>query len=105
MTCRLMCGKPLSFATDTHESIFTIRAQGLADTVFPLTLGFLVGAAPEHTNLIRTARLVNNNKQEHIVAKVKREATRFKRPVIACLGLSYKANIDDPPRKSCPLYY
>ncbi|MDB4525170.1 UDP-N-acetyl-D-mannosamine dehydrogenase [bacterium] len=76
---------------------------GVGGHCIPVDPWFLVGAAPDHTKLIRTARLVNNNKREHIVAKVTREATRFKRPVIACLGLSYKANFDDL-RESPALY-
>jgi len=56
---------------------------------------FLVGAAPEEAVLIRTARMVNDGKAHHVVKQVLKSARRFRDPVIACLGLSYKANVDD----------
>ena len=56
---------------------------------------FLVGAAPEEAVLIRTARMVNDGKAQHVVKQVLKSARRFRDPVIACLGLSYKANVDD----------
>ncbi|HMB76514.1 MAG TPA: UDP-N-acetyl-D-mannosamine dehydrogenase [Kiloniellaceae bacterium] len=56
---------------------------------------FLVARAPEQARLIRTAREVNDGKIGWVVDKVKSCAGRFKRPVIACLGLAFKADIDD----------
>ncbi|HDX9612917.1 UDP-N-acetyl-D-mannosamine dehydrogenase [Bacillus cereus group sp. BceL062] len=56
---------------------------------------FIVDAAPEEAKLIHTARNVNDYKPMYIVEKVKEKANRFKNPVIACLGLAFKANIDD----------
>ena len=56
---------------------------------------FIVDSAPEEARLIRTAREVNDSKPEFVVAKVKEVAAKFKEPKIACLGLSYKADIDD----------
>ncbi|OAB47079.1 UDP-N-acetyl-D-mannosamine dehydrogenase [Paenibacillus antarcticus] len=56
---------------------------------------FLVDAAPEQAKLIHTARMVNDYKPGYVVERVKERAERFKEPVIACLGLSFKANIDD----------
>jgi len=56
---------------------------------------FLVGAAPDRSALIRTARMVNLGKAKYVLDQVVRTAERFKDPVIACLGLSYKANVDD----------
>lgn len=56
---------------------------------------FIVDAAPEEAKLIHTARNVNDYKPMYVVEKVKEKADRFKNPVIACLGLSFKANIDD----------
>lgn len=56
---------------------------------------FLVAAAPEQTPLIRTAREVNDGKVDHVVAQV--AALLDARPgvPVACLGLAFKANIDD----------
>jgi UDP-N-acetyl-D-mannosaminuronic acid dehydrogenase len=56
---------------------------------------FIVDAAPEEAKLIHTARTVNDYKPTYVVEKVQEKADRFKNPVIACLGLSFKANIDD----------
>lgn len=56
---------------------------------------FIVDAAPEEAKLIHTARTVNDYKPMYVVEKVKEKADRFKNPVIACLGLAFKANIDD----------
>jgi UDP-N-acetyl-D-mannosaminuronic acid dehydrogenase len=56
---------------------------------------FIVDSAPDLANLIRTAREVNDGKPEHVLAKVRSIAQRFKEPVIACLGLSFKPDIDD----------
>ncbi|QJB28862.1 UDP binding domain-containing protein [Limnospira fusiformis] len=52
-------------------------------------------AAPQEARLIRTAREVNDSKIDFVVAKVKEAAAKFENPKIACLGLSYKADIDD----------
>ncbi len=56
---------------------------------------FIVSSAPQTAKLIRTAREINDYKPLHIVKKIKTKADRLKNPMIACLGLSYKANIDD----------
>lgn len=56
---------------------------------------FIVAAAPEQARLIRTAREVNNSKPLHVIDMVRRKAARFRDPVIACLGLAFKADVDD----------
>ena len=56
---------------------------------------FIVAAAPDQVRLIRTAREVNDNKPYWVIEKVRAKADRFKEPVIGCLGLTFKANIDD----------
>ena len=56
---------------------------------------FIVSKTPEQAKLIRTAREVNDSKPLWVIERVKAAADRFKNPVIACLGLSFKANIDD----------
>lgn len=56
---------------------------------------FIVDSAPEQARLIRTARAVNDDKPGYVIDRVERAARRFKDPVIACLGLAFKANIDD----------
>ena len=56
---------------------------------------FIVAADRENARLIRTAREVNDDKPHFIVSKVAAHAARLKSPKIACLGLAYKANVDD----------
>lgn len=56
---------------------------------------FIVAAAPEEARLIRVAREVNDHKPHWVMNRVKAKADRFKDPVIGCLGLAFKANIDD----------
>jgi len=56
---------------------------------------FLVHCLPNLTKLIRTAREVNDSKPHHVVAHVAELASKFGSPRIGCLGLAYKANVDD----------
>lgn len=56
---------------------------------------FIIAAAPEQSRLIKMARDINDDKKSFVVDKVLEQANRFKAPSIACLGLSYKADIDD----------
>lgn len=56
---------------------------------------FIVHGAPEEAKLIRQAREVNDYKPEYVLNKITEAADQFKRPVIACLGLAFKADIDD----------
>ncbi len=56
---------------------------------------FLVHAAPKLTPLMRTAREVNDAKPHHVVAHVAALARQFASPKIGCLGLTYKADVDD----------
>lgn len=56
---------------------------------------FVVASAPEQARLIRTAREVNDSKPHWVIDKVKAKADRFKQPTIACLGLAFKADVDD----------
>lgn len=56
---------------------------------------FIVSSAPQEARLIRTAREVNDAKPHWVIEKVRAKAERFRAPVIGCLGLTFKANIDD----------
>lgn len=56
---------------------------------------FIVSQNPKQARLIRTAREVNDAKPHWVIEKVKSKAERFKKPVIGCLGLTFKADIDD----------
>ncbi|AGH80209.1 UDP-N-acetyl-D-mannosamine dehydrogenase [Psychromonas sp. CNPT3] len=56
---------------------------------------FLVHTCPEHAKLIKQARLTNEYKPKHVLQQIIKAADAFKKPVIACLGLAFKADIDD----------
>lgn len=56
---------------------------------------FLVSRNPPLARLISTARQVNDEKPRWVIEQVKARAERFKRPTIACLGLAFKADVDD----------
>jgi len=61
---------------------------------------FIVHAGQDDAKIIRTAREVNLAKTEWVVNRIKEVASHFqekngKAPKVACLGLSYKPDIDD----------
>jgi UDP-N-acetyl-D-mannosaminuronic acid dehydrogenase len=57
---------------------------------------FIVHSAPEQSRLIRTARQVNDSKVEHTIAQAKKLIDSAPgNAKIACMGLAFKANIDD----------
>lgn len=56
---------------------------------------FIVDSAPEEAKIIKQARLTNDAKPYYVIDQITKAADEFKRPVIACLGLAFKADIDD----------
>lgn len=56
---------------------------------------FIVASAPEETPLIRTARNVNDGKMHHVVKRAAALVEAHPGQKVACLGLAFKANIDD----------
>lgn len=56
---------------------------------------FLVASDPSFARVIRAAREVNDSKPHFVVERVKACAEQVREPVIACLGLSFKADVDD----------
>jgi UDP-N-acetyl-D-mannosaminuronic acid dehydrogenase len=56
---------------------------------------FIVHGAPNETPLIRTARGVNDSKIHHVIAKADELVSGHPDARVACLGLAFKANIDD----------
>ncbi len=56
---------------------------------------FIVHGAPKETPLIRTARGVNDGKIHHVIAKAEALIKTYPAARVACLGLAFKANIDD----------
>ena len=61
---------------------------------------FIVDSAPSSARLIRTAREVNDGKPQWVLARVDEAVASARRELgrdvtIACLGLAFKANVDD----------
>ncbi len=61
---------------------------------------FIVARNPESSRIIKTAREVNNDKSNWVINKILSAANSFKNqkgkePVITCLGLAFKPDIDD----------
>jgi UDP-N-acetyl-D-mannosaminuronic acid dehydrogenase len=56
---------------------------------------FIVHTDPEQARLIRMAREVNDAKTDWVVERVLEKAHRFRDPVVVCLGLAYKPDVDD----------
>nr|BDA20609.1 UDP-N-acetyl-D-mannosamine dehydrogenase [Pseudoalteromonas nigrifaciens] len=56
---------------------------------------FIVSSAPETAKLIRQAREVNDSKPGYVLNQIIEAADQFKKPVVACLGIAFKADIDD----------
>lgn len=56
---------------------------------------FIVNSCPDEAKLIRQAREVNDYKPQYVIEKIAAVADQFKKPVIACFGLAFKADIDD----------
>ena len=61
---------------------------------------FIVDSAPASARLIRTARQVNDGKPEWVLGKVATAVSESRQQlgrdvVVACLGIAFKANIDD----------
>ncbi|MCP1727890.1 UDP-N-acetyl-D-mannosaminuronic acid dehydrogenase [Natronospira proteinivora] len=56
---------------------------------------FIVSQDPKTARLIRTAREVNEMKPDWCVERIRQKLEGLEQPVVACLGLSFKPNVDD----------
>ena len=56
---------------------------------------FIVDSARDETPLIQAARHVNDGKPGHVAKLIQNAVSGRAKPVLACLGLAYKADIDD----------
>lgn len=56
---------------------------------------FLWNSAPHLAALIETARKTNDRKMDYVANQVEQNAAEFKDPIVACFGLTYKADVED----------
>ncbi len=68
---------------------------GVGGHCIPVVPWFIVHSAPAEARLIRTAREINDERPDYVVAQIRQKARQLKKPVIACLGLSYKPDTND----------
>ena len=68
---------------------------GAGGHCIPIDPWFIVHSQPTATPLIRTARQVNDAKPGRIASQAIAACTHIENPAIACLGLAYKADVDD----------
>jgi UDP-N-acetyl-D-mannosaminuronic acid dehydrogenase len=79
-----------------HPRVNILRpGPGVGGHCIAIDPWFIIAAARDTAKIMRAAREVNDEKPHAVVEKIKAAASRLRNPVIACLGLSYKANIDD----------
>jgi UDP-N-acetyl-D-mannosaminuronic acid dehydrogenase len=56
---------------------------------------FIVAQSPDEARLIRTARIVNDSKPDVVIQKIVAHASAKEVNEVICLGISFKADIDD----------
>jgi len=87
--------------TNHHPRVKILQpSAGVGGHCIAVDPWFIVHAGGEDAKLIKQARLVNNGKTEWVFRKIKSLASDFenknnRKPVIACMGLAFKPNIDD----------
>ncbi|TVQ87355.1 MAG: UDP-N-acetyl-D-mannosamine dehydrogenase [Deltaproteobacteria bacterium] len=79
-----------------HPRVAMLRpGPGVGGHCLAVDPWFIIHSVPEHARLIRTARQVNDAKTDWVIERVLAQADRFRDPVVACLGLAYKPDVDD----------
>lgn len=83
-----------------HPRVNILRpGPGVGGHCIAIDPWFIVASAPEHAKLIRQSREVNDHKPEWVIEKVRAAIGSVRRTKaaarIACLGIAFKANIDD----------
>lgn len=56
---------------------------------------FIIDSAPEESRLVRAAREINDGKSQYVFEQVSKAMQRFRDPVVACYGLTYKPDVED----------
>jgi UDP-N-acetyl-D-mannosaminuronic acid dehydrogenase len=79
-----------------HPRVNVLRpGPGVGGHCISVDPWFLVESAPDQTDLIRQARLVNDRQPARVVARLEAVLGGLEGKAIAALGLAYKADVDD----------
>lgn len=79
-----------------HPRVSILRpGPGVGGHCIAVDPWFIVASDPENARLIRQARLVNNDKINWVIDKIRSAAMAQPGATIACLGLAFKPDIDD----------
>ena len=82
--------------TNRHPRVNILQpGTGVGGHCIAVDPWFIVDSAPKEARLIRTAREVNDAKPHWVVDQVAKLAEGHDDPVIACMGLAYKPDVDD----------
>ncbi len=81
---------------NSHPRVAMLRqGPGVGGHCISVDPWFMVHSAPDETPLVRIARQVNSDKPRRVAEQVISVCKTVEDPVIACLGLAYKADTDD----------
>ena len=79
-----------------HPRVEILRpGPGVGGHCIPTDPWFIADAAPDLTPLISTARRVNDEKANWVARQAIAACSGIESPVVACLGLAYKADLGD----------
>ena len=79
-----------------HPRVNTLQpGPGVGGHCIAVDPWFIVSAAPEQAQLIRTAREVNDAKPEYVISQVLEHVRSEQAEAVAVLGLAFKPDIDD----------
>lgn len=79
-----------------HPRVDVLRpGTGVGGHCIAVDPWFIVSSVPEDSKLIKTARLTNDSKPDHVVARVVEETQSGEFDRVVLMGLSFKPDIDD----------
>jgi len=98
----LICGRlgldiwAIRRMANRHPRVEILRpGPGVGGHCIAVDPWFIVESAPDLAPLIQTARAVNAQMPVHVAERIVATSRRFREPRIACLGLSFKADVGD----------
>jgi len=68
---------------------------GVGGHCIPIDPWFIAEIAPDKANIIRQARITNDNMPQYVASKIRKTLSKINNPKIILLGRSYKPNVAD----------